>query len=438
VKKVLMITPHFPPDSSAGTHRVRLLAPYLERYGWQPTVLTCEIDAYEGELDRALPDFVPASLRIVRSRAWPARVTRRFGIGDLGLRSFRGLWNTAARLLASERFDALFITIFPAYTSLIGPLLVRRFDLPFVLDYQDPWIGAWGESVGGGAAGAPDLKSRASRTLAGWLEPHAVRAASAITAVSAGTYEPILRRYPDLRVITAAIPIGAEPRDFTRESRASVALPFDPSDGLCHVCYTGTVLPLGYETLRALLSALVLVRDRRPDLYDTLRVHFLGTSNQTVRTDRTVVTPIARELGIADIVHEVPTRLPYSTIVEVQKRAGVLLALGSSEPHYTASKIFPLLLARRPLLAVYHEASSISDLLPAIGRPPSTTLVTYSDSARAASRVDAIFDALVPMIETPVWRASDVDLTQLTEFSAETLAGRLAGVFDRVAERIPA
>ena len=40
MRRLLMISPHFPPDSSAGTHRVRLLAPYLEAFGWRPTVLT--------------------------------------------------------------------------------------------------------------------------------------------------------------------------------------------------------------------------------------------------------------------------------------------------------------------------------------------------------------------------------------------------------------
>ena len=31
-----MVTPHFPPDTMAATHRVRLLAPYLEQFGWEP------------------------------------------------------------------------------------------------------------------------------------------------------------------------------------------------------------------------------------------------------------------------------------------------------------------------------------------------------------------------------------------------------------------
>ena len=41
-RRVLMVSPHFPPDSSAASHRVRLLAPYLGEHGWEPTVVTVE------------------------------------------------------------------------------------------------------------------------------------------------------------------------------------------------------------------------------------------------------------------------------------------------------------------------------------------------------------------------------------------------------------
>src|SRR5215467_5880620 len=82
-RRVLMISPHFPPDSAAGTHRARLLAPRLREHGWEPTVLTVDPSGYEGALDSALAGSVPPDLRVVRVRAWPAWLTRRVGIGDL-------------------------------------------------------------------------------------------------------------------------------------------------------------------------------------------------------------------------------------------------------------------------------------------------------------------------------------------------------------------
>jgi len=154
MRRVLFISPHFPPDSSAGTHRVRLLAPHMAAHGWEPTVLTVDPRDYEGRLDPALDASVPRDLRVIRSRAWPASLTRSFGIGDLGLRAYRGLKRHASALLARERFDAVFITIYPTYPALLGPSLKRDYGVAFVLDYQDPWVGSWGATVGGGRDGA--------------------------------------------------------------------------------------------------------------------------------------------------------------------------------------------------------------------------------------------------------------------------------------------
>jgi len=69
LRRVLMIAPHFPPDSGAATHRVRLLAPYLKEHGWEPTVLTVERSSNEGRPDPELEAMVPPDLRVVRAPA---------------------------------------------------------------------------------------------------------------------------------------------------------------------------------------------------------------------------------------------------------------------------------------------------------------------------------------------------------------------------------
>jgi len=299
-RRVLMVSPHFPPDSSAASHRVRLLAPHLQEAGWSPTVVTLEPSAYEGRLDPELAALVPSSLRIVRATAWPAAATRAVGLGDLGLRGFTGLRRACRSLLRRERFDALFITVYPVYPALFGAGLKAEFRLPFVLDYQDPWVGAWGLSVGGGPGGAPDWKSRASRWIGTRLEPSAVNAADALVAVSQGTIDGIVERIPAAaRLPHRVIPLGFEPSDFaTLSNRPPSGAHVDPADGNVHLCYVGTLLPSGVETLRLLLRA--LERARRDDpAAARLRLHFVGTSNQSESSaDR--VLPIARDCGQDD------------------------------------------------------------------------------------------------------------------------------------------
>jgi hypothetical protein len=435
LRRVLMVSPHFPPDTSAGTHRVRLLAPHLPDFGWEPVVVSVDADGYEGAIDPGLLSLVPPEVRIVRSRAWSPRWTRMLGIGDLGIRAFAGLRRTCESLLASERFDALFITIYPTYPALIGPMLKRRFHVPFVLDYQDPWIGAWGDTVGAGSHGSVDLKSRVSRWIAGRLEPRAVSAADALTAVSAPTYEAVAARYPGAAPSErATLPIGGESSDFDALPEATANRYFDARDGFCHISYVGALLPLGVDTIRVIFKAAALLKARRPDLYARLRLHFFGTSNQTGGDPAAAVycaTPLAREAGVDDCMTELPIRVPYLEALAIQRDSQGLLMTGSSERHYTASKIYPSLLARRPLLAVYHQASSVVTTMKEVGGEPSIRLVAFDDRGPEQA-VERVYDALEALIASPCYDATVVNLDALQNYSARAIAGRLASTLDRI------
>ena len=428
-----MVSPHFPPDSSAASHRVRLLAPHLEEAGWAPTIVTLEPSAYEGRLDPDLAALVPSTLRVVRAPAWRPGSTRWAGLGDLGLRAFTGLRHACRSLLSREYFDALFITVYPVYPALLGPGLKAEFRVPFVLDYQDPWVGEWGRSVGGGPGGAPDWKSHASRRLGTWLEPRAVRAANAIVAVSQGTIDGIVERMPAAgRLLHGVIPLGFEPGDFeSLRRRAPVTPHFDPADGLVHLCYVGTLLPTGTDTLRLLLRA--LERARRDDRAAArLRLHFFGTSNQS-RSGAYRVLPIARECGVADAVTEIPGRLDYLDALSTLTHASAILLLGSSERHYTASKLYPALLAKRPILALFHEASSVVSILRAAASEPTVRVVTYGDGPPVDAQTAEVACHLRAIASSCEYRPGDVVLERVADVSARRLASRLAAVFDGVA-----
>ncbi len=56
--------------------------------------------------------------------------------------------------------------------------------------------------------------------------------------------------------------------------------------------------------------------------------------------------------------------------------------LGSSEAHYTASKLYPALLAGRPILAIHHAESSVVEILRRAAPPPMARLITYTDAER--------------------------------------------------------
>jgi glycosyltransferase involved in cell wall biosynthesis len=433
-RRVLLVSPHFPPDASAGAHRMRVLAPFLAQHGWEPVVLTVDPAYYEGAIDRELADSVPASIEVVRCPALPVAWTRPLGVGDLGLRALPRLAPIARRLVETRGMHAVYLTTYPVYPALLGPWLRRTTGVRFVLDLQDPWVGAWGAGVGPRADGRPDMKSRASRALATRLERLVLPQADAITGVSSDLLDELVRRYPVLASRPrAVIPIGIVPADLEWARRD---LPDRHEAGTLQLSYIGTLLPLGLDTVRALFAAMAQVRARREHGARDLRAEFVGTSNQSDAEAEPRVRALAREAGLDAVVREHAPRVPFFDALRALMRADVVLLLGTSEGRYTASKLSTALAANRPILAIFHDGSDVTRTLrPLAARDPGVSLVEYGDERPVASVVPAIAAVLDRWRSVPP-PAPSTARAALEPYLADRLAGRLAHVLDAVSEPV--
>ncbi|MGE3277951.1 MAG: hypothetical protein AB7O67_22780 [Vicinamibacterales bacterium] len=430
-RRVLIISPHFPPDASAAAHRARLLAPHLPAAGWTPTIVTVAAEDTGATLDPDLGAAVPPDLDVRRCRAWSRTTARRLGFGDVGLRAWRALRRAAADALRTAPAEIVFITIYPTYPALLGPALAERFGARFVLDLQDPWVGAWGATVGPG--GRPDWRSRASRALAVHLEPRVVTRAAALTAVSRGTLDELAARVPAVRELPSdVLPIGWDPADWRHldaQSRPNGF--FDPADGCLHFCYVGTLLPGSHETMRAFLQALARTVAHRPGLAGRLRLWCVGTSNEAQADAPSQVMPLAEAAGVAALVREHPARVPYFQALALARDAHAVLLLGSDEPHYTPSRAFTAAASGNHLLGALHQASDVLPMLAALTPSRLVRIVPYAPVPTGDS-VAALASALDALVDAP--RAARPDAEPALEpYSATRLAARLAALFDRVA-----
>src|ERR1700727_1453087 len=109
LKKILIISPHFPPSNLAAVHRSRLFAQHLPSFGWEPLILMVDEKYYEESLDQNLSRLLPSGLAIEKVSAFP--VTKPRLIGDIGLRSFFQLYRRAKQLIRKEQIDFLYIPI---------------------------------------------------------------------------------------------------------------------------------------------------------------------------------------------------------------------------------------------------------------------------------------------------------------------------------------
>jgi hypothetical protein len=427
VRSVLFISPHFPPDSAAGTHRARILAPHLSRFGWNPMVLTVDPSSIDGEQDVELGNAVVRDVEVIRVGAWARAWTRRAGFGDLGLRAYRALRAAACTLTTRRKVDAVLVTTYPTYPALIGKSLKKTLAMPFVLDLQDPWVSAWGKSVGPG--GRPDLRSRASRIVAAKLEASVVPAADALMSVTARTMTDVVARVPSAAALPQLeVPIGWEPRDWAAirgDGRGNGF--FNPHDGCLHVCAVGTLLPTALAGLQAFLEAVAQIAS--PVSATPLRIWFIGTSNQRQDDAPAMVRPLLASRSLNGIVHEHPPRVTYFDALRVLRDAHAVLVLGSDEPHYTPSRVFPALASRRPIIARLHPQSPANQLLT---RASTSRHVQLIDSSSELQQQTLAFSRALMELSRPSLNASAQDDGILAPFTGEALAGEVARLLNRV------
>ena len=194
MKKVLIVSPHFPPVNAPDMQRVRMSLPYYRSHGWEPVVLAVDGRCQQGVIEPELERTVPRDVRVVRSWALPSRWARWIGVGNLGLRAWAGLLLTGSGLLRREKFDLVFLSNTQFVTFTLGRIWRRLFGVPYVLDVQDPWRTDFYEKSG--AMRPPGGWKYEFARLSAWiLEGWSFARASGVMSVSPSYLADLSLRY---------------------------------------------------------------------------------------------------------------------------------------------------------------------------------------------------------------------------------------------------
>ena len=349
-------------------------------------------------------------------------------MGGLGYRSMFQQWRAGSDALRREHFDLVFFstTMFPVMW--LGSRWRQRFGVPYVLDFQDPWLSDYYKRHPGRRPPGGKFKYGFSQWIARRLEPVTVRGASHIVCVSKAYRQMFQRRYPEMpNERFTILPFGAPESDMAALSQLEVRQSlFDPNDGRIHWVYVGRGgNDMGFS-VRALFMALAQFLQQRPELRDRLRLHFAGTDYATKDRARLTIEPLAQECGVGDVVSERPERLPYFETLRCLHDADALVIPGSDDSGYTASKLYPYILAKKPLIAIFHESSSVVEVLRRTG---AGKVVTFGGDRSMKEVADEIlrqfFSPWPPPTPVTDWNA-------FAPYTARSMTLQLCAMFDRV------
>ena len=173
MKRVLIITYHWPPSGGITVLRCLKIAKYLRDFGWEPIIFTAENAAYQ-YLDFSNEKDIPEGLEIHKVPITEPINAFKFFSGrkknaplqNITANSSRkktiidklGMWVRGNFFIPDARFmwikpsvsylsdylknnpvDAIFTDGPPHTNTVIGMRLSQRFGIPWLADFQDPW-----------------------------------------------------------------------------------------------------------------------------------------------------------------------------------------------------------------------------------------------------------------------------------------------------------
>lgn len=429
--KVLVVTPSFPPTNGADMHRIRTSLPYFRQFGYEPLLLTLDPASTTAWQDQNLNATVPDGARVWRASGLPERFTGAIGLRNAALRSMPQLLLLGNQIIEEHGVSLVYFstTAFPVMT--LGRYWLARYRVPYLLDFQDPWYNQYYARPGAPAPPGGRLKYGVAHRVASVLEPFTLRRATHVISVSPAYPVALRQRYSWMQSDQfTVLPFGAPEHDFDVLDNLDIKQDvFDAADGNEHWVYIGRAGADMAFSLRAFFTALSRARAEQPARFERLRLHFVGTDYAIGDRAQKTVEPVAQACGVPDIVHERPHRIPYFEALQCLREADALIVPGSDDPGYTASKIYPYILARKPLLAVFHEQSSVVDVLTSTR---AGTVVTFRNGDAVELIAQRIRESWFSTPKPPV---PDTDWSAFKPYTAREMTRKQCAVFDACIDR---
>lgn len=361
--RLIIISPYFAPSNAPDMQRVRMSLPYFKKFGWEVEIVCVDEKHSEMVKDSLFTESLPKDINIHTVSAFSKKWTSKLGLGSLALRSLWFYKKYVNNLIRSKKFDLIYFSTTQFTLCLLGAYWKNKFCIPYVIDMQDPWHSDYYQDK---PKDQRPAKYWFSYRLNKYLEPIAMKHVGGIISVSQAYLQTLQRRYPTtLSVQTAVITFGAFEKDFEIASRNKALLvpAFEKKKGITHLVYVGRG---GHDMQQAVCLLFTAFKKGLTDQiyqFEKIRFHFIGTSYAPAGTGQYTILPVAVQLGISKYVEEQTDRISFYQSIRTLLEADALIVPGSNDPQYTASKIYPYILAKKPLLAILNPLSNASSII---------------------------------------------------------------------------
>jgi len=411
-QKLLLVAYHFPPiQGSTGTSRTVAFSKYLRDFGWEVCVLTINASAYEF-ISKENESLVPKYVRV--HRAWGLDALRNLSVFGkyplfLALPDRWQSWIVGAifrgsAIIRDWRPDVIMTTYPIPSAHVIGWILSKKFNVPWVAEFRDPMLqsdypaGRW------------------KRWAFEKIENIIFSNAKEIVVTTDSCRKMYLERYPRWKV----------------SHITTVSNGFDPSLFGENIKRKGKVRAISRSnTLVLLHSGLLYPSERNPShffhavrfllddgFFQTIDVEFrFRASGNEERYIKEV-----DELGIGSYIRFLP-QIPYTKAIEEMTTADALMIFQASNCNsQIPAKVYEYMICQRPIFALTDIEGETGRLLRSVG-VESIASLDKSDEIKTQLR---LFLRQLQKGETFV-----VAPKQALKFSRASLTGEMSTVLER-------
>lgn len=404
--------------------RTRMNLCYFEANGWHAEVVVVDERYSDHAKDELLLHSIPANIKIHKIKALKKTITSKLGLGSIALRSLWFYKKKIEALLKTQRYQLIYFSTTQFPVCILGAYFKRRFGTPYVIDMQDPWFSDYYEDK-------PKVdrppKYWFSYRLNKYLEPLAMLGVDGLMSVSEDYITDLKTRYPVIANIpSATIPFGAFEPDMQIAEKNKKIFPKLLDANYINIVYIGRGGTDMHKALTPLFKTIKIGLDRKNEGFRALRFYFIGTSYAPKGHGTPSILPLAQKFGLGEQVIEITDRISYFHTLVTLQQADALFIPGSDDPKYTASKIYPYLLTKKPLLAIFHRASSAIDILKAYGLQR-----VYDYEQVTTEEIDSFLSGIINKNpETVAYNPEAVN-----QYSAMQMTEKQCALFDLVIKR---
>lgn len=389
---VLIIAYEFPPCHSSGVQRTLKFAENLMELGWEVSILTATEDSYE-QIDRSQVISDKLTCKVHRAKCLNLKKSLSYKGKYFGfIETFEKVWpwfftakKIGMNIIVKKKPDVILST-YPAFTAhCIAYYLVRKFNIPWVMDFRDPLRHHY------------DLNYRNLNKFFIWLEGVFINRCS--SAVFTSDLAKILyeNKYPSL-----------DNKLFTIRNGFSSIIPDKSSKEKLLILHSGVLYP-NDRNIDEILYAVFDLLQYKPDFRKKLTVRFRG-ANSTCKQDYLIKT-----LALEDIFQFCSTISYEESLNEIGSANILLVVQNGVFKNQIPGKIYDYIASKKNIICYVTKDSAVHE-------------IAWEKLVFCYDRKD-LFEALLNQIN---YTDSPVDEENFQEFSRLRSAEKL----DRILKNI--